>query len=96
MEGVKVAPLVSGFHASDMIDLTRFTVGVSEKHIFAENTAKTRGTLTVTDGALKATITLFGKYGAAGFHMTWDGTGGTAITYVAPASAHADIAGGHT
>jgi len=48
----------------------------------------------VTDGALKATITLFGQYVAAGFHLTHNAAGGTTITYTAPA-AHLELAGSH-
>ena len=54
-----------------------------------EDAAKTKGVLTLTDGALKATVTLFGQYTATGFHIAGDGHGGTAITYATPAlSAH--------
>jgi hypothetical protein len=63
---------------------------------FAENAAKTSGTLTIADAALRASITLFGNYAAAGFHLSAGTFGGTAITYSTSGSAgHADIAPGH-
>jgi hypothetical protein len=49
----------------------------------------------IKDGALKASITLFGQYVAGGFHLAASGAG-TAITYAAPTSAHVEIAVGHT
>ena len=74
--------------------LTAFAFGGALKHSFVENKAKTKGVLTVTDGALNASITLFGQY-VAGFHFAKDGAG-TAITYSAPTSTHsADLAPSH-
>jgi len=88
--------VVAGFKETDTIDLTNFKFGAAEKLSFAENSAKTGGVLTITDGALKATVALFGQYQAAGFHHTADGAG-TAITYSASsASIRPDIAGGHS
>jgi len=86
---------VRGFRATDTIDLTDFKFGAAEKLSFTENIEKTAGTLTVTDGALKATITLFGQYVAAGFHHVAAGAG-TAITYsTPPAGAAPELVAGH-
>ena len=41
----------------------------------------TSGTLTVTEGAMKATVTLFGQYVAAGFQTITDGAVGSVISY---------------
>jgi hypothetical protein len=60
--------------------LTRFAPK-GAKLSFQENAARTRGTLTITDGALKATVLLFGQFVAQGFTLSADGAGGTAITY---------------
>jgi hypothetical protein len=61
-----------------------------------ENAAKTSGTLTITSGSLKATVTLLGQYVAAGFHLASDGAGGTAITYAISAhTVSAVVAGPH-
>ena len=60
-----------------------FTAG--ETIGFVENVGGTQGVLTVTSGAQKAKINLFGQYAAANFKMTADATGGTAITFLASA-----------
>ena len=77
--------------------LPAFAFGGGEKLSFVENAAKTSGTLTVTDGALRTSVTLFGHYTAVGFHMAGDGMGGTMITYGSAGSGgtHADLAAGH-
>jgi hypothetical protein len=91
-----VALTVSGFAATDTLDLASFKFGTTEKHSFTENAAKTKGVLTITDGTLHASITLFGQYVATGFHLAKDGAG-TAITYVPPtAAAQQELAAGHT
>jgi len=83
---------VKGFAKTDTIDLASFKFGSGEKLSFVENKAKTQGTLTITDGALKASITLFGNYVAAGFHLATDGATGTAVTYTQSASVHHALA----
>ena len=40
----------------------------------------TSGTLTVTSGALQASVTLFGSYIAANFKLAGDGAAGTMVT----------------
>jgi hypothetical protein len=87
-----VAFAVKGFAKTDTIDLASFKSGTGEKLSFVENNTKTQGMLTITDGALKATITLFGNYVAAGFHLATDGAAGTAITYPQSAATHVDLA----
>ena len=52
------------------------------------------GLLTITDGTLKATITLFGQYVATGFKLTAAGTG-TAISYTSATSANGVLVGVH-
>jgi hypothetical protein len=71
--GVKLA--VSGFKATDTLNLTTFKFSSSEKLSFVENKAKTSGTLTVTDGTLTASVTLFGQHVSTGFHLAKDGAG---------------------
>jgi len=87
---------LSGFKAGDTLDLVGLNFGAGEKLSFVENKAKTQGTLTITDRALKTSVTLFGNYVAAGFHRAADAYGGTTITYGhSSAGGHADIAPGH-
>jgi hypothetical protein len=77
-----VALTVSGFKATDAIDLAGFAFKSStEKLSFTPGKGQGPGTLTVTDGSLKATITLFGQYVAAGFHFGKGAGVGTVITY---------------
>jgi autotransporter passenger strand-loop-strand repeat protein len=78
--GGNLAFAAENFGGLDKITLASFKFGTSQKLSFVENAATTSGTLTVTDGAMKATITLFGQYGAAGFHMAAAGAG-TVIAY---------------
>jgi hypothetical protein len=62
---------------------------------FVENGANTSGTLTVTDGAIKQTVTLFGQYVAAGFSLSKDSNGGTGVHYAPISGAHVPLAAGH-
>jgi len=87
--------VVSGFKATDAINLTNFKFSVAEKLSFVENAKKTGGLLTITDGALKATVTLFGQYMATGFHLSAHGAG-TAITYSGAYHSGAELAASHT
>jgi hypothetical protein len=48
--------------------------------------------LTITDGTLKESVTLFGQYIAAGFNSASDGHGGTDITYGKPPALAQEIA----
>src|SRR5207247_46364 len=86
---------VSGFRTGDLLELSSFEHDAGEKLSFVENADQKKGVLTITDGSMKATITLFGQYVAAGFHLATDPAGGTAISYATPASAHVDLVAGH-
>jgi autotransporter passenger strand-loop-strand repeat protein len=87
-----VALSISGFAATDTLDLAGFGFKSTEKLTFVENKAKTSGVLTVTDGVLHASVTLFGQYVVAGFHRASDGVAGTDITYASPPAAHLELA----
>ncbi len=80
---------LSGFGQGDGIDLTSFAFSAAEKLHFAENAAKTAGTLVVTDGAMRLALTLFGQFTAAGFSVKTDGHSGSIITYTPTATATA-------
>ena len=84
---------ISGFAKGNAIDLASFA-SKGAKLSFVENKAKTSGLLTITDGTLKATITLFGQYVATGFKLTAAGTG-TAISYTSATSANGVLVGVH-
>jgi autotransporter passenger strand-loop-strand repeat protein len=88
---------VSKFNSSDVLDFTAFKFGRSETLSFAENARKTEGVLTLTDGPLKARITLFGNYMATGFDLSVDSIGGTALTTVHSSSSesHSNLAFSH-
>jgi autotransporter passenger strand-loop-strand repeat protein len=90
-----VAFSTGGFTGADKINLDGFAFNASETKSFHGNGAGTGGTLTLTDGALTATVTLFGQYIANGFHLTRDAAGGTAITYAQPSAQHLEIVTGH-
>jgi hypothetical protein len=47
---------------------------------FTEAASNLSGTLTVTDGAHTANLTLLGQYVAGQFHVQSDGAGGTIVT----------------
>jgi hypothetical protein len=88
------AGLVSGFSgATDVLDLAGFDT--KAKKSFTENAQKNGGTLTITEGALKASIALFGQYVASGFKLATDHAGGVDVTYTPPKAAHADLAPHH-
>jgi fibronectin-binding autotransporter adhesin len=92
------AAAIAGFKTGDVLDLrsSSFAYSKSETLSFVENTAKTKGVLTVADGAHNLKLTLFGQYVAAGFEMASDGHGGTAITYAAAKNVETVmIAGAH-
>ncbi len=92
------AAAITGFKAGNVLDVrsSTFAYSKSDTLSFVENTARTKGVLTVTDGVHSLKLTLFGQYVAAGFQMASDGHGGTAITYAAPKNAEtAMIAGTH-
>jgi hypothetical protein len=74
------------------LDLRLITYNKSGTVSFTENKTHTAGTLTVTEGSLKQTLTLFGQYAAAGFSLSKDSGGGTAITYAPISAAHTPLA----
>jgi len=77
---------LQNFGSGDKLDLRQFDPTVTAL-AFTENAAMTQGTLTVTDGALQAKITLLGQYSAAQFHTSSDGLpGGTFVTYTPQAA----------
>jgi autotransporter passenger strand-loop-strand repeat protein len=84
---------ISGFAKTDTIDLASFAFK-GAKLSFVENNAKTSGILTITDGALKASVTLFGNHVAAGFKLSAAGAG-TAITYTSATAAHGMLTVSH-
>jgi hypothetical protein len=88
-----VALTISGFATGDTLRLAGFAHGPNESFSFTENAAKTKGVLTVTDGTRTASITLFGQYVAAGFHIVSDGAVGSVIGYGSATSILHDIAG---
>jgi autotransporter passenger strand-loop-strand repeat protein len=88
-----VAVTLSGFKATDTLDLAGFAFKTTEKLSFVENAAKTSGTLRVTDGTQRATITLFGQYVAAGFHVISDGAVGSVVSYGSATAMLHDLAG---
>ncbi len=73
---------LSGFAATDKIDLTQFGAGAT----LAYSSGASGGTLTVTDGVLQAKLGLLGQYAAAGFHIGTDGNNGSWVTYTPPAA----------
>jgi hypothetical protein len=81
--------VMSGFGAKDVLELESFAPSASETVAFTQNATNTGGTLTITDGALHASIRLFGQYVAGGFHLSDDGHGGTAIHYGASSGGQA-------
>jgi hypothetical protein len=77
---------LTGFAASDTIDLTGFKFRKSESIAFTENSAGTSGVLTVKDGSSVLNVTLFGQYVASGFGLATDGAAGSDLTYTPPSS----------
>jgi hypothetical protein len=73
------------------IDLATLAFTSAETLSFVENGAGTQGVLTVTSGGHSFAITLLGQYAAAGFQLSRDAAGTTAINY-APPTSHIEIA----
>jgi hypothetical protein len=72
---------VAGFGANgDVIDLPDVSLAGLKPLSYVQNTSGS-GTLTVSDGAHSAAITLLGQFMANAFHPGPDGGLGTAITY---------------
>ncbi len=77
---------VAGFDGSDVLDLADVAFGKNTTLGYAANSSNTGGTLTVSDGAHTANITLLGQYMAGSFVMSADGFGGTHIQDPPPAT----------
>jgi hypothetical protein len=68
------------------IDLPNIASGAQATLAYAENTAGTSGTLTVSDGRHAASIALLGNYIAGSFVTAADGHGATLVTEGSPGS----------
>jgi autotransporter passenger strand-loop-strand repeat protein len=64
---------------SQLVDLSGFAYSSAETRSWTEAANNTSGTLTVTDGAKTATLTLLGSYVTSNFTLSSDGAGGTLI-----------------
>ena len=73
--------VVSGFAQNDHLDLSDIKFGAGVTHDYLPNAQGTGGTLTVSDGAHTANISLLGQYTAENFHVSDDHHAGTQITY---------------
>lgn len=71
---------ISGWQDGNKIDLNEIVFGGSTTLGYAANADNTGGTLTVSDGAHTATLSLLGQYSAADFALSGDGYGGTFVT----------------
>ena len=77
---------VTGFDSSDVLDLADLAFGSNTTLGYAANSSNTGGTLTVSDGTHTANIALLGQYMAGSFVKSGDGSDGTLIHDVAPAT----------
>jgi hypothetical protein len=73
--------VVSGFGKADHLDLSDIKFGAGVTHEYLANAQGTGGTLTVSDGAHTANISMLGQYTAEGFQVSDDHHAGTLITY---------------
>jgi hypothetical protein len=72
------AAKISGMSsATQQVDLGGFTFSAGETVAWAQS--GTSGTLTVSDGAKTAHLTLIGTFTSSSFHLTNDGHGGTFV-----------------
>jgi hypothetical protein len=72
---------ISGFDSSDRIDLVNVDFGRASIR-YHENAAGTGGTLTISDGAQTAELSLLGHYSADNFSVVTDQAKGISVTYV--------------
>ena len=72
--------VVANWTSADSLDFVDFR-GTQTTVLYAQATGQ--GTITVTDGALSASVTVLGSYNATWFHVSSDSTGGALITYSA-------------
>ena len=94
IDGQPVGLQISGFQAGDTLRLSAFRFRAGETVSLNENAAKTQAALKITDNGLTATVTLFGQYVAAGFHLAAGAGGSTAITYTTSGAA-LELVGAH-
>jgi hypothetical protein len=73
--------LVSGFNGDDHLDLLDVAFGAGTSVSYLANQEGNGGTLTVSDGAHTANISLLGQYSADGFTAAADDTFGTLLSY---------------
>ncbi len=78
-DSVHYGGTVAGFGKPDFIDLRDITFGSSTTLSFTEAVGNTSGTLTVSDSAHAANITLLGQYVVGNFTKQSDGHGGTLV-----------------
>jgi hypothetical protein len=71
--------VIAGFGGSDAIDLATFAYSTTATRLWTQTTS-TQGTLTVTDGAKTATLTLNGTYTTGNFTLGQDPNGFIIIT----------------
>jgi trimeric autotransporter adhesin len=74
-----IAGFASPAGVNEAIDLRDIVFTSATTVKFTEAANNTSGTLTVTDGAHTANLTLLGQYSAANFSLSSDGNGGTLI-----------------
>ncbi len=72
------AAVISGFGASDLIDLANFQYSPGTQVSFKN------GALTLTHGKAQPQLTLAGSYAARNFELSSDGSGGTLIAFRQP------------
>jgi hypothetical protein len=73
---------ITGFDSADVIDLENVAFDTASISYHA-NAGGTGGTLTISDGAQIAELSLFGNYSADNFSLATDHLKGTSITYLA-------------
>ncbi|HEY3537548.1 MAG TPA: Ig-like domain-containing protein, partial [Trinickia sp.] len=79
---------VSGFTTGDKLDLADVLYSDHTTLSFTANDAGTGGTLTVSDGVHTAQVAMQGNLSSGGFQLAQDQSGGTLVTYIAPALPH--------
>ncbi len=72
---------IGGYSTGDEFDLGGFSYSSSETRSFTEAGSLTSGTLTVTDGAQVAHLTLLGSYVTSNFALSNDTHGGTFVKF---------------
>ena len=75
--------LINFGRAGDALDITDLAF-TGAQPAFIETAGGSVGTLTLSNGAVAASVVLFGQFSAAGFTAASDGGGGQIITYLPP------------